>query len=204
MGLSLVRIKGLCCKQSVNGKHIFVHCSITVNLVLPVLHSSTQSSANKRIKSMWLEAKYEWCNKMLVSIWWSEDGGGLGKETVKSSALNARLATCHHFWLPYLCFVWFYFSHVCSAPSFLSGCEAFRVEERGRRPSALLWLELWLLPLWLCHTQCLCPCMHNCPEPAGLWSWFQYELSVLNEKSSDFRVVMLTAALMLWKLCFGF
>lgn len=96
MGLSLVRIKGPHCKQSVNGKHIFVHCSITANLAVPMLHSSTQrSSANERIKSMWLEAKYEWCNKMLVSIWWSEDE--FGKETVTSCALDVRLATISGF-----------------------------------------------------------------------------------------------------------
>lgn len=127
MGLSLVRIKGPHCKQSVNGKHIFVHCSVTVNLALPVLHSSTRrSSANERIKSMWLEAKYEWCNKMLESIWCSEDGGGLGKEIVTSCALDGRLATISG--SPTLLF---FCSPTCSAQSFLSVCEIFTELRNG-------------------------------------------------------------------------
>lgn len=156
MGLSLVRIKGLHCKQSVNGKHIFVHCSVTVNLALPMLHSSTpQSSANERIKSMWLEAKYEWCNKMLVSIWWSEDGGGLGKETVTSCALDVRLATISGF--PTSAFL---LSRMLSTKFSLWLWNIHRVEEWGRHLGALLWLELCLLTSWPCHAQCLCPCMH--------------------------------------------
>lgn len=156
-GLSLVRIKGPHCKQSVNGKHIFVHCSVTVNLALPVLHSSTRrSSANERIKSMWLEAKYEWCNKMLESIWCSEDGGGLGKEIVTSCALDGRLATISG--SPSLLF--FLLSHVLSTEFSLCLWNIHRVEEWRRCAGALLWLELCLLPSQPCHTQCLCPGMH--------------------------------------------
>lgn len=198
MALSLVRIKGPHCKQSVKGKYIFAHCSVTVNLGLPMLCSNAcQNSANKRIKSMWLEAKSEWCNQMLVSIWWSEDGGWLGKETVASCALDVRLATISRFPTS----ASFFLSHICSALNFLSGCETL-TELRNGEDVQVLCFELCLLPSWPCHTSARI-CTYDELDPGGLSLWSQYDVLILNKIKSDFRAVVSTAASMLLKLHFA-
>lgn len=125
--------------------------------------------------------------KVLVNIWWSGDRSGLGKETVTSCQ------TCHHLWLPCLCF--FFFFALTKAGFSLWLWNIHRVEEQGRCQSVLLQLDLCLLPSQPCYTQCLCPCMQ---QVFSSCSW--YKASMFNVIKSDFRAVVPTAALILFTL----
>lgn len=164
-----------------------MHCSVTANLALPVLHSSTHwSSANERIKSIWLEAKYEWCNKSAgehLMIWrqeWTREGNCHILSDLPPSLASLPL---------------FFFFALTKAGFSLWLWNIHRVEEQGRCQSVLLQLDLCLLPSQPCYTQCLCPCMQ---QVFSSCSW--YKVSMFNVIKSDFRAVVPTAALILFTL----
>lgn len=153
----------------------------TADLHLQCFRAALVRSGNERIKSMWLEAKQQWCNKMLGSIWWSEDG--LGKESY--SPCSACQACCY-LWFPYFCF--FPLSQVLSTEFSLWLWNIPKIEGWGIHLDALLWLKLCLLLPMGAHNMTL--------TQQDLIPVSQDGLLILKEIKSDFRALVPTAAMM--------
>lgn len=153
----------------------------TADLHLQCFRAALVRSGNERIKSMWLEAKQQWCNKMLGSIWWSEDG--LGKESY--SPCSACQACCY-LWFPYFCF--FPLSQVLSTEFSLWLWNIPKIEGWGIHLDALLWLKLCLLLPVGAHNMTL--------TQQDLIPVSQDGLLILKEIKSDFRALVPTAAMM--------
>lgn len=133
--------------------------------------------------------------KVLVNIWWSGNRGGLGKETVTSCQ------TCHHLWLPCLCFFcshksWVFSLAVKYSQSWgtgkMSECSA---SVRFVSPAFTTLLHPVPLPMYAYMMTLTQQVFSSCSR---------YKVSMLNEIKSDSRAVVPTAALILFKLHFAY
>lgn len=141
---------------------------------------------------MWLEAKHQWCNKILGSIWWSEDGAGLGKECYD---FCSGYPTCHHLWLPYLCF---FPSHKCSDWVFFLAVKHSQSWGIGNTPGCSSLVKVVSPALVTSSHPVLLPMDEHkmTLTQQDFIPVSQDGLLILKEIKSDFRAVVPSAAMM--------